>query len=211
MTLKLIGAGVGRTGTMSLRAALSQLFGTDCYHMVSVFENPGHVAMWQAAVDGQEIDWRALFDGCDAAVDWPVSAFWPELMEEYPDALVLLSTRDSALTWWTSASNTIFNAIEETSESDFEGWAPMVFAMMRERFTADFRQEQPAMKAYERHNAQVRERVPADRLLEWQPGDGWEPICERLGLAIPNEPFPHTNTTEEFNARAEVAPDQPDP
>ena len=60
--------------------------------------------------------------------------------------------------------------------------------------------------AYERHNDEVRAGVPPERLLEWCPGDGWEPICERLGLPVPDEPFPKTNSTEDFRALAGLPP-----
>src|SRR5689334_7713375 len=108
MTLKVIGAGVGRTGTMSLKIALERLLGAPCYHMVEVFQRPAHFARWTAAARGEPIDWHALLDGFAAAVDWPASAFWPELAAANPDAIILLSTRD-AQGWWKSASAMIFD------------------------------------------------------------------------------------------------------
>jgi Sulfotransferase domain len=39
----------------------------------------------------------------------------------------------------------------------------------------------------------VRSLVPADNLLEYQPQDGWEPLCKFLGKPIPNEPYPRVN------------------
>src|SRR5690348_10458482 len=106
MSLRVIGAGCGRTGTMSLKLALERLLGAPCYHMVEVFAHPEHVPDWHAAALGNMPDWNALFAGYAAAVDWPASAFWPELSAAFPDALVVLSVRD-AQSWWQSAHETI--------------------------------------------------------------------------------------------------------
>src|SRR5262245_3217336 len=102
MSLRVVGAGLGRTGTMSLKIALERLLGAPCYHMIEVFQHPEHVAFWHEAALGRMPDWDQLFAGYAAAVDWPSAAFWPELMEAYPDALVVLSVRDTQ-SWWQSA------------------------------------------------------------------------------------------------------------
>jgi hypothetical protein len=111
----------------------------------------------------------------------------------------LLSTRRDADTWWTSASNTIFQAMDHMEGADLGDWPAMAEVMMAS-FTPDWRDEAAAKAAYEAHNAAVRAEVPASRLVEWQPGDGWAPLCAVLGVDVPDEPFPHTNTTEEFRA-----------
>src|SRR5438552_15142927 len=105
MTLRIVGAGLPRTGTHSQKVALEQLLGAHCYHMVEVFAHPEHAPIWREAVHGTMPDWPALFDehGYQAAVDWPVSAFWRQLSEAYPEAIVLLSVRDDADTWWRRA------------------------------------------------------------------------------------------------------------
>ena len=196
MSLRIIGAGIGRTGTLSLKLALEQLLGAPCYHMLEVLPRPEHIPLWHDAARGRMPDWHVLFEGYAAAVDWPASAFWPEIVAAYPEALVLLSVRDSE-DWWQSASSTIFPATQ-SAEGD---WRHMIDAMFAARFTTDIENKAACIAAYEAHNAQVRARVPASRLIEWQPGDGWQPICAALGLAVPSEPFPHTNTTAEFNER----------
>src|SRR6266566_10081202 len=99
MTLRVIGAGMGRTGTMSLKLALERLLGGPCYHMVEVFPRPAHFGLWTAAGRGKPTDWHALFDGFVAAVDWPAAAFWKEIADAFPEAIILLSTRDSE-SWW---------------------------------------------------------------------------------------------------------------
>src|SRR5439155_14243415 len=97
-----------------------------------------------------------------------------------------------------SAHGTIFTVMEAELPPEMNEWYEMVMAMMRTRFTDRLGDEDAAKAAYERHNDAVRGAVPAGRLLEWQPADGWEPICAALGVPVPAEPFPVTNTTEEF-------------
>ncbi len=195
--LRVIGAGVGRTGTLSLKVALERLLGAPCYHMAEVFAHQEHVPVWRDAARGKMPDWSALLGGYAAAVDWPASAFWPELVEAFPDALVLLSVRD-AESWWKSANGTIFPATER-APSDL--WRSMIEEMFASRFTSEIRDRAASIAAFERHNARVRATVPARRLLEWRAGDGWDPICRALGVPVPEEPFPHTNTTADFIGR----------
>ena len=203
MALNVVGAGLGRTGTHSLKIALEQLLGAPCYHMVEVFEHPEHVPEWHRAVRGETPDWEAMFDGYGAAVDWPAGAFYEPLSALYPDAIVLLSMRDDPETWWRSANETIFSALARVGGVTGIGATPldeMALDMLSLRFTKDWREHDAALAAYERHIAEVRARVPAGRLVEWRPGDGWEPLCTGLGIAVPDTPFPHVNTTAEFRA-----------
>ena len=204
MTLQIVGAGLGRTGTNSLKLALEQLLGGPCYHMIEVFGRPDDVEVWQRAIDGALPDWDALFDGYRAAVDWPVAAFWREIAEHYPDAPVLLSTRSSTGAWFKSAQATIFEASVREIDDD-SGFGPqlrMTDDMLMKTFTPEWKGEAEATRAYEQHNADVRAAVSADRLVEWSPGEGWDPLCAALGLAVPAEPFPHVNSTEDFRAMA---------
>jgi hypothetical protein len=202
MALKLVGAGLGRTGTLSLKQALERLLGEPCYHMLEVFSRPDHVADWQAAIDGTLPDWNAMFDGFAAVVDWPSAAFWREIAEANPDAPVLLSTRATPEEWWRSADRTILEVFRAEPPEERNAWHAMVTDLFRNRFVHDFLDPETAKAAYARHNEDVRKAIGPGRLVEWQPGDGWAPLCEALGLDIPNEPFPHTNTTEEFRSRA---------
>ncbi len=203
MSIRVVGAGLGRTGTHSLKIALEQLLGGPCYHMIEVFGHPEHVAVWQAAADGGVVDWSAFpeADGYVASVDWPGCSFWREMADANPDAIVLLSTRASAEAWWKSASDTIFQAMD-SAPLELPGWTAMVESIFKNRFKADVRDKDAAMAAYERHNAEVRANAEPKQLLEWTAGDGWEPICNALGVPVPDEPFPHVNTTEEFRAMA---------
>jgi hypothetical protein len=205
MTLKIVGAGVGRTGTHSLKIALEQLTGGRCYHMIEVFGRPGDPEVWCSALQGDPPDWDEFLGDFTATVDWPACSAWRELAAAYPDAPVLLSTRD-ADSWWRSASNTIFPVMDGDKAPPDPTWTRMAEAMF-ERFTPDWRDEGAAKAAFEAHNAAVRAEVPADRLVEWRPGDGWDPLCAALGVPVPSEPFPHVNTTDEFRAMAGL--DQP--
>jgi hypothetical protein len=200
MTLRVVGAGVGRTGTLSLKGALETLLGGACYHMMEVFARPGDVALWRDAGAGEAVDWTTSLGDYTATTDFPACLFWRELSELYPDAMVLLSTRADSQIWWESASQTIFSPALEAVSADRPDWWAMWQTVSKARFTDQINDEAAAKAAYERHNAEVRASVPADRLIDWQPGDGWAPICEGLGLPIPETPFPHVNTRAEIQA-----------
>lgn len=199
MSLKVVGAGVGRTGTLSLKLALERLLGGPCHHMVEIIGDPAQASGWTAAINGQEVDWSEVLSGYVAQVDWPGASFWPEISAANPDALVLLSTRDPEA-WYRSASNTIFQPLPSAPPGLGEWFEAAMPKLFRDRFCADRENPTLMMEAYERHNAEVRAGVPAERLLEWTVSDGWEPICERLGLPVPDEAFPTMNSTSETRA-----------
>lgn len=199
MALQVVGAGLGRTGTHSLKLALEQLLGGPCYHMVEVFPRPGHLERWTAALRGEPIDLDATFDGFVATVDWPSCGAWESIWQANPGSVVLLSTRASADEWYRSASRTIFEQMIKARDAD--GPFPEMTRAMAAVFGADWDDEAGCTSAYERHNAHVRATVPTGQLIEWQPADGWGPLCAALGVAEPSEPFPVTNTTDEFRAQ----------
>ena len=196
MTLQIVGAGAGRTGTHSLKVALEQLLGGTCHHMVECFGRPDQIAGFTAAVDGEPVDWSALMADFTAMVDFPGSLFWREIAAANPDAPILLSTRD-ADGWYTSASNTIFLSMD-SAPPEMQPWMQTVKRMLHDRFSDDFENKDEMIAAYEAHNAAVRSEVPAERLIDWTPSDGWDPICAALKVSVPDEPFPVTNTTKEF-------------
>jgi hypothetical protein len=203
MSLRLVGAGLGRTGTTSLKIALERLLGAPCHHMMELFGHPEQVPVWHAAVRGEIPDWPRLLAGYAAAVDWPSAAFWPELAAAFPDAVILLSEREPA-SWWKSASDTIFQAIPRSPD---DAWRAMVIDLMRTRFTWPLDDRDAVLAAYERWYADARARIPRDRLVVWRARDGWAPLADALGVPVPDEPFPRANTTEDFQAmvRAHVA------
>ncbi|HMC38352.1 MAG TPA: sulfotransferase [Acidimicrobiales bacterium] len=202
--MRVIGAGLGRTGTHSLKVALEQLLGGRCHHMVEVFAHPEEIPVWTDAIEGRPVDWRALLGGYTSVVDWPGAAFWPELSAVYPDALMLLSVRDPDA-WYESAINTIFAGLRRGDE-EIGPWMVSMVRLLGDRFCNRFDDRDAMIEAFVRHNDAVRRAVPAERLLEWSTADGWAPICDRLGLPTPGEPFPVTNTTEEFRAMMGLPP-----
>ena len=211
MELRVVGAGVSRTGTHSLKLALEQLLGAPCHHMIKMIPDAAQQATWMDAVDGKPVDWHAMLARYAAQVDWPGASFWPELAAAFPDALVLLSVRDPE-EWYRSASNTVFPTIALLSDApagdaldkvppEIQPWMSAVRRLLHDRFCDRFDDPTAMMDSFVRHNDAVRAAITVERLLEWSPSDGWEPICERLGVAVPSGPFPLTNTTDEFRTK----------
>lgn len=201
-SLRVIGAGLPRTGTTSLKAGLEQLLGGDCYHMFELMNRVETDGMrWYQALEGDLGVLDALTDGWAAAVDWPAALFWRELAERNPDALVVLSHRGSAETWWDSVDATVWAAMRRP---DIE---PM-FAAFNEQMRAkaglgDDWDDPEVAKAYYRasYDAVVAEVAP-DRLVIWQPSDGWGPLCAALGVPEPDGDFFHNNDRREFRSKA---------
>ncbi|HYC01243.1 MAG TPA: sulfotransferase [Candidatus Limnocylindrales bacterium] len=194
MSLRVVGAGLGRTGTMSLKLALEQLLGGPCYHMAEVIEHPEHIPVWHQAALGKLPDWRRLFEGYRAAVDWPVAAFWEPIAAAFPDAIIVHSNRDPE-SWWESASSTIF----PTAAAAQGPWREMLDAMFGRHFTTDLGNREECISAYKRHNAHVLATADPKRLVEWTAKQGWAPLCRALNLPVPDAEFPRVNTKEEFH------------
>jgi hypothetical protein len=212
MALTIVGAGLGRTGTASLKAALERLLGAPCYHMWELVEHPEGLDGWERALAGEAVDWGALLGGYAATVDWPAASFWREILAANPGALVLLSTRESPERWWASMERTVVQSLGTPVPPDRPDWArrrALTTTMMRSRFTAAWPDRHAAIAAYEEHNEAVRREVPPARLIDWRPGDGWEPICAALGIAVPSQEFPHENDTASFRRRMDVDDREP--
>jgi hypothetical protein len=159
------------------------------------------VAVWRSAQSGAHVDWHDFLADFSAAVDWPASAFWRQTAAAFPDALVLLSMRDDRETWWRSVDNTILTSMRKEPDEKNREWHAMAARLFTDAWGSDWDDRQAAMSAYDRHNAAVRDEIPPERLLVWQPNEGWGPICERLGTPVPDEPFPRVNTSEEWAQR----------
>ncbi len=170
--------------------------------MSDVLADPdGQVPLWQAAMRGAPYDtWAPALDGFVASVDWPSCRWYATLADEHPDAMVLLSLRSDADTWWRSAERTIFVRIQNESDPGADAFRTMVRPLILEHI-GSYTDEAVAKAGYERHNAEVRERIPVNRLIEWTPEDGWDPLCRALGVEVPSEPFPVANTTENYRAK----------
>jgi hypothetical protein len=199
MPLQVIGAGLPRTATYSLGIALEQLLGGPRHHMSAI---PGHPFdlgdEWSLALAGGRPDWEQTFEGYVAAVDWPASAFWKELSDAYPEALILLSVRDSAKTWYESMSATVIPVTRLALAPDWSAGRHLLDLFERFAGTTAWDDETTLIAAYERHNDEVRRAIPSHRLLEWNANEGWEPICRALGKPIPNQPFPWVNRRENW-------------
>jgi hypothetical protein len=205
MALEVGGSGFGRTGTLSLKLALEQLGFGRCYHMVEVAQNEGHSALWSAAGDGARTDWDALFAGYRATVDWPSTAFWRQIADHFPNAKVIHTERPAAA-WYKSASSTIMQVMKRGAPASAPAALHAQLEMARRVivrgvFGDRFDAEEHAIAIYEAHNARVRREIAPERLLVYRPGDGWEPLCEFLGVAVPAAPYPKVNTTDDFLAR----------
>jgi len=199
MSIRVIGAGLPRTGTSSLGVALQHLLGGPSYSMSVI---PGHPfdlgESWERAFAGQPVDWEKHFDGYVAVLDWPASAFWRELSAAFPDVPVILSVRDNAELWWQSCDATFLPFARMALAPDWDHGTGLVDLLECLTGTKDWNDPATLMAAYERHNAEVRESIPASRLLEWNPAQGWEPICQTLRLPVPDMPFPWVNKRSEW-------------
>jgi len=198
LTLQLIGAGFGRTGTLSLKQAIDRVGAGPCYHMQEVARNQ-HAPRWHAAARGEAQPWDEVFAGYHATVDWPACSFWRELADYYPNARVLLSLRDPDR-WYDSVANTIYKAM---TQAPTEGAMGTQLAMARRlvlenTFDGRFEDRAHAIDVFHRHNEAVEASIPPERLLVYEVGSGWKALCDFLELPIPDEEFPHVNSTTEF-------------
>lgn len=191
-----VGAGMWRTGTVSLKRAIEDLTGHPCHHMSELLTHPYQVGQWLRVVQGAPPEWPELLHGYHSTLDWPSMAYWPELHAAFPNALVLLSTRD-ADEWWQSAQATVLQSAP-TADTAKTPWEQLILELFSRKFVGRFPTRTQAMRAYNAHNKLVRATVSPSKLLEWTPLDGWLPLCRALGVSIPNKPFPHLNTTAEY-------------
>jgi hypothetical protein len=204
--MDVIGAGFGRTGTLSLKVALEQLGFGPCMHMVPLLTDGERAALFHRAAEGDAGSLDRALDGCRSTVDWPGTFFWRDLVARHPDAKVVLTVRDPQQ-WYDSAYRTIFQAAHPRREAaeqppGFAAVMDMVHAVVWDgTFGGRFSDRDHAVRAFQEHNAEVRRTVPAERLLEFQVSQGWEPLCTFLGRPVPDTPFPWLNDSAEFQQR----------
>lgn len=195
MALSVIGAGFGRTGTESMKLALEMLGLGPCHHMKEVIADPEQVRIWRTIGRGGAPNWEEAFAGYGCAVDWPSAYFWRELSAYYPDAKVLLTLR-SPDSWYASMEKTIFKSLAESSDRESVG-----VKLIAERvFDGRLDEREHAISIYENNTAEVQAAFGENRLLTYNIGDGWEPLCRFLDKPVPDAPYPRTNSTEDFNA-----------
>ncbi|EYD74611.1 hypothetical protein Rumeso_03907 [Rubellimicrobium mesophilum DSM 19309] len=207
MSMQVIGAGLGRTGTYSLKLALERLGFGPCYHMEEVLARMDErVPLWTAAAQGRP-DWATIFRGYGSAVDWPVAAFTRELAEAYPAARFVLTVR-SPESWVASFGETIGKLMDGTPlPPPMQDWLAMGRAVLAKSGVHAGLDREGLRAAFAAHTEAVKAAVPAERLLVFEVREGWAPLCAFLGVPVPDEPFPRTNEREEFWQRiADSAP-----
>jgi hypothetical protein len=199
MTLSVIGIGVGRTGTYSLKLAINQIGMGPCHHMDEVIHNmPTQVPLWSAAVSGQA-DWARIYEGYESAVDWPTACFYGELLNEYPAAKFVLTVRDPER-WVDSFSATIYElfAKKEQAPQEMRAWLDMATAVVAKTGFPLGLDHDALVRAFESHIDSVKEAIPADQLLVFDVREGWEPLCDFLDVPVADGDFPRTNDRAEF-------------
>lgn len=212
MSVKVIGAGFGRTGTLSLKYALETLGLGKCYHMAELFMNTEQVVHWENAANGKPTAWEELLSGYQSIVDFPGCIYYQDLMKTYPDAKVVLTVRDPER-WFESASQTIFPAgpnpiqlITMLLKLPFSKRTRNLLRIIKANekgifqnvFQGRKKDKAFAIERFQQHIAEVKKAVPAERLLVYEVSQGWEPLCGFLGLPIPSTPFPKVNRREDF-------------
>jgi len=202
MALKVVGSGLGRTGTLSLKAALEQLGFGPCHHMVEVFAHPESVPLWVAAGEGRG-DWDAIFKDYSSMVDYPGAAYWRELAAHFPDAKVLHSVRDPDR-WFESTQETIFGPGSPALAQ--AGPLKAFFSSITGVFGDHIHDRAYMTDYFRRHTEAVKAAIPPERLLVYEVSQGWEPLCAFLGVPVPDAPFPSMNSREEFKARIAANP-----
>ena len=216
--MKVIGAGFGRTGTMSLKVALETLGFGPCYHMTEVFAHPEHTGFWISAWRREPADWYGVLGGYEAAVDWPACTFYEELMDRNPGAKVLLSVRDPE-SWYESTRATVYELSKLLDSSTlarlvfglssllvFGGFAGGRSSLVNDMiwqgtFDGRFEDNHYAIEVFNRHNEEVQRRVPQEQLLVYEVKQGWGPLCAFLGVEEPDKPFPRLNDAAEMRRR----------
>ncbi len=210
MGLEIIGAGFGRTGTLSLKFALEELGFNKCYHMTEIPRVAHHIGSWRQAAAGKNVDWHFLFQGYKAAVDWPSCNYWRDQLRAFPEAKIILTKRD-ADSWYESVMNTIWPASVKgrelaRSNGNFDkvsqDRSSMVFEVIWDGiFDGRMSEKEFVIGKYEKHNQAVIDEVPSSKLLIYEPGEGWEPLCQFLECSQPSTDYPNVNSTEEFSSR----------
>ena len=199
MALKVIGAGFGRTGTRSLKVALEELGFGKCYHMEEVLKNPSHLERWGEIMAGDKADWETLFKGYQSATDWPVAAYYQDLMHVYPDAKIILTVRDPER-WYRSIMNTIyqlsrrFRRLSRIIPAVHQFSYGMEKVIWKGIFHNKLEDKAHAIEVFNSHIEEVKRVVPEERLLVFEARHGWEPLCKFLNVPVlVDKPYPHKN------------------
>ena len=196
MALEVIGAGIGRTGTLSLKIALEELGFTKCHHMLEVLADVRRqTPQWEAAKEGLA-DWDTIFTGFASSCDYPSCRYWKQLAEHYPDAKIVLTTRDPDR-WFDSVSKTIFSPPHMAFfDQTFVG--PMLRQNVYDTFGERIHDRAFMTDWFRAWNQSVIDQAPPERLMQFEVKQGWQPLCEFLGVPVPDGRFPHVNSSEDM-------------
>jgi len=207
--MKIIGAGLPRTATSTQLFVLEQLGFGPVYHMRNVLANlEGELPAWEKVAEG-EPDWEGILGDAQSCCDFPTARYYRELAEFYPDAKVLLSVR-SGESWARSMRDTIWpmyfgdsvmrhvNGARAQVDEEWRRFLDLMIHQCWDEQTGAVAQgasgeDADLIAAMERWNEGVRQAIPAERLLEWNPADGWEPLCTFLEVPMPDGPVPNIN------------------
>lgn len=200
--LTVVGASFGRTGTTSVRKALEHLGFGPCHYMRHLAVNDRHAADWLRVAQGEPPDFGTLLGGFAATIAWPASCYWRELAAANPSAKVLLIRRDPA-DWYASVARTLYRTRPKTPRGDYDRVIEEL--IWNGVFDGRFTDPHHAMNVYREHYRTVRDEISSDRLVEVDPTRGWPPLCEALGVPVPEQTFPHANSTGEYLERAKAA------
>lgn len=215
MPIKVIGLGMGRTGTSSLKLALEQLGYGPCYHMEELIKNPADVRFWHELDKHGDTDWASLFSNYQSAVDFPAIGYYKDILRVYPDAKIILTMRDEQ-SWYNSAIKTILNAepgfLDKLKMSIKLPFSPhmrnliQVFKLSKKFWLKNvgtqYKDEAVAIDFYRQWNEKIRQEFPAANLLVYNVKEGWPPLCQYLEVPVPDTPFPKTNSRQDFEAKS---------
>ena len=210
MSLRVIGAGFGRTGTLSLKIALEELGFGPCHHMKEVMKNQQQTEWFHQASKGEKVNWEEVFEKYQSAVDWPAVAYYQELADTFPEAKIILGIRDVDA-WYQSVSETIYTVLP-----NFPKWIRLVLPRTNKamdmidrtvwigEFSGRFEDKEFAVDVYNKHIELVKKVIPAERLLIHSAKDGWQPLCDFLGVPVPDEPYPWVNESINFKRNLRI-------
>jgi hypothetical protein len=218
MSLVVIGTGLSRTGTTTIRKVVEELGFGPCYHSTDLFIRPRGIEFWEALEKGNKVDFEEFFSQYNAIIGFPGYLFHQQLKDKYPDAKVILSYRDPDV-WYEDVSNTIFKSesshVKKAYPEEVRTFDPYLAdcilriqglqkRMLEENYFIErFEEKDFAIQRYIEWNEDIKKIYSGDDLLVYQVTEGWGPICEFLGVPVPEEkPYPHLNDSDTFHKRS---------
>ncbi|MEO7961948.1 MAG: sulfotransferase family protein [Ginsengibacter sp.] len=213
MSIKIIGAGLPRTGTNTLKESLEKLGFVKTYHMKELLVHPENLHHWLTLKETGTTNWDELYSGYQATVDFPAYPWYKEHMARYPDAKVILTVRPFEK-WYTSVYSTIWKAGPQTLPEKLKMMSKLIFnsrlrsvincvkfskgMIFQNHFEGKFEDKAYTEKLFNKYIEDVKAYVPADKLLVFDVSEGWGPLCKFLNVSEPAEPIPHLNKKENF-------------